>query len=94
MEVVLTPDQEAFLQAAIEAGRLRRAEDAVTEALVLWEERERRRAAILAHIDDPEASLARGDGGTLTPRSVQELAAAVKRRGRARLAEEREAASD
>jgi len=41
MEVRLTPDQEAFVRQAIESGRLPRAEDAVEEALSLWEERER-----------------------------------------------------
>ena len=44
MEVRLTPDQEAFVRHAIESGRFHRAEDAVEEALLLWEERERKRA--------------------------------------------------
>ncbi len=39
MEVQLTPDQKAFVRQAIQSGRLRREEDAVDEALVLWEER-------------------------------------------------------
>jgi putative addiction module CopG family antidote len=43
MEVHLTPDQEAFVRQAIESGRLHRPEDAVEEALRLWEERERTR---------------------------------------------------
>jgi putative addiction module CopG family antidote len=51
MEVRLTPDQEAFVRQAIESGRLHRAEDAVEEALRLWEERERTRAEILAAVD-------------------------------------------
>lgn len=50
MEVDLAPDQTAFVRQAIEAGRLHRPEDAVQEALSLWEERERRRAEILAAI--------------------------------------------
>ena len=44
MEVHLTPDQKAFVRQAIESGRLHREEDAVQEALSLWEERERARA--------------------------------------------------
>jgi Arc/MetJ-type ribon-helix-helix transcriptional regulator len=44
---------------AIESGRLRREEDAVQEALSLWEERERLRAELLAGVDEAEASLAR-----------------------------------
>jgi Arc/MetJ-type ribon-helix-helix transcriptional regulator len=43
MEVQLTPDQKTFVRQAMEAGRIRCEEDAVKEALSLWEERERRR---------------------------------------------------
>lgn len=86
MEVRLTLDQEAFVRLAIESGRLRRAEDAVEEALSLWEERERKRAEILAAVDVAEASLARGEGRVITTKKdVRELARDVKRRGLARL---------
>jgi putative addiction module CopG family antidote len=91
MEVHLTPDQKAFIRQAIESGRLTRAEDAVEEALALWEERERKRAEILAAVDVAEASLARGEGRVLTQESMQELADKVKQRGRARLASEPQA---
>lgn len=90
MEVQLTPDQKAFVRQAIESGRISREEDAVKEALLLWEERERARAEMLASIDEAEASLARGEGRTLTPETVHELAEGVKSRGRARLAAERQ----
>jgi len=87
MEVHLTPDQEAFVRQAIATGRFHRAEDAVHEALSLWEQRERTRAEILAIVDTAEASLARGEGRTITtPQSMRELAGEVKQRGRARLA--------
>ena len=85
----LTPDQEAFIQRAIETERFRRVEDAVREALSLWEERERRRAEILAAVDVAEASLARGEGRNITEQFMRELAGEVKKRGRARLADER-----
>jgi putative addiction module CopG family antidote len=88
MEVRLTPDQEAFVRQAIESGRLRRAEDAVEEALSLWEERERKRAELLATLDEAEASLARGEGRIITEESMRELAEEVKARGRTRLAAE------
>jgi Arc/MetJ-type ribon-helix-helix transcriptional regulator len=88
MEVQLTPDQKAFVRQAIQSGRLQREEDAVKEALFLWEDRERRRAEILASVDDAEASLARGEGRIITLESMHELAHEVKRRGRARLAAE------
>jgi Arc/MetJ-type ribon-helix-helix transcriptional regulator len=88
MEVRLTPDQEAFVRHAIESGRFHRPEDAVAEALALWEERERTRAEILAAVDTAEGSLARGEGRAITAESIQKLADEVKQRGRALLAAE------
>ncbi len=90
MEVQLTPDQKAFVRQAIESGRLQREEDAVKEALSLWEERERTRAEILAAVDEAEVSLARGEGRLITEESMRQLAEDVKQRGRARLAAERQ----
>ena len=84
MEVDFTADQKAFIQQAIDSGRFRNAEDAVQEALSLWEERERRRAEILAAIDTAEASLARGEGRSITQESMRDLAAEIKQRGRLR----------
>lgn len=53
--------------------------------MVLWEERERTRAEILAAVDLAEDSLARGEGRPITQESLRELAEEVKQRGRARL---------
>jgi Arc/MetJ-type ribon-helix-helix transcriptional regulator len=92
MEVHLTPDQKAFVRQAIESGRLQREEDAVKEGLLLWEERERTRAEILAAVDEADGSLARGEGRAITQESTRELAEEVKRRGRARLAAEQQTA--
>ena len=39
MDIQLTADQRAFVRDAIESGRLQREEDAVREALALWEQR-------------------------------------------------------
>jgi hypothetical protein len=41
MNVDFTPEQQPFVQHAIESGRIHRPEDAVEEALSLWVERER-----------------------------------------------------
>jgi putative addiction module CopG family antidote len=90
MNVRLTPDQQAFVRDAIAVGRLHSEEDAVHEALALWEERERRRAEILADIDVAEAALTRGEGRELTAKSVHSLADAIKSRGRARLSSEQQ----
>src|SRR5580692_7376181 len=85
MEVDLTADQREFIRQAIETGRFHRAEDAVREVLLLWEERERRRADILVALDTAEASLSRGEGRDVTQQSMRELANEVKQRGRLRL---------
>jgi putative addiction module CopG family antidote len=88
MEIHFTPDQEAFIRQAIASGRLNREEDAVQEALNLWEERERTRAEILAAVDEAEHSLAQRDGRTITEQSMRDLAEEVKQRGRVRLKDE------
>jgi Arc/MetJ-type ribon-helix-helix transcriptional regulator len=89
MEVDLTPDQKAFVRIAIESGRLTREEDAVKEALALWEERERTRLEFLATLDEAEASVARGEGRVITEESMQALVDEVHKRGLARLAAEK-----
>ena len=88
MNVELTADQRAFVQRAIENGRFSREEEAVQEALALWEERERRRLEILAMVDEAEASLARGEGREITEESMKALAEDVKLRMRHRIAVE------
>ena len=89
MNVELTPNQRAFVQKAIESGRFSREEEAVEEALALWEQRERRRFEVLAMLDEADASLARGEGREITEQSMIALAEEVKQRGRQRLAAER-----
>lgn len=89
MNVDLTPDQRAFVQKAIESGRFSREEEAVEEALALWERRERRRLEIIAMIEEAEASLARGEGIEITEESMKALAEETKQRLRRRIAAER-----
>ena len=91
MKVDLTPDQRAFAQRAIDSGRFAREEEAVLEALVLWEERERRRHEILSAVDEAEASLARGEGLPITEASMAAFAEDAKLRLRRRIAVERSA---
>jgi Arc/MetJ-type ribon-helix-helix transcriptional regulator len=88
MNVELTADQRAFVQKAIESGRISREEDAIQEALALWEERERKRLELLVMLDEADASLARGEGREITEESRKALAEEVKQRGRRRLAAE------
>ncbi len=90
MNVELTPEQRDFVRKAIESGRVSGEEEAVQQALALWEERERRRLEILALLDEADASLARGEGIPITEESMKALAEDVKREGRRRLAAERQ----
>ena len=85
MEVQLTTDQKPFARRAVETGRLHSEEEAVQEALALWEDRERRRVAFLATLDDSRSYLARGEGRIITEESMRELAGEVRERGRPRL---------
>jgi Arc/MetJ-type ribon-helix-helix transcriptional regulator len=86
MEVQLTDDQKAFSRDGVRAGRYARAEDALQEALTMWEGRERRRVEILAAVDQAEASFKRGEGRRITSTiEAVQLAEDIKSRGLARL---------
>ena len=77
------------MREAITSGRLSNEEEAVTQALLLWEERERQRVEILVAVEFAQQSLARGEGRRITTESeLRQLADDVKRRGVARLAAE------
>ena len=89
MKVNISPDQKAFIREAIESGRFRREEDALQEALALWEERERVRSEILASVDKAEDSISRGEDRIITRASMRELAKEVKQRGRGRISRNR-----
>jgi Arc/MetJ-type ribon-helix-helix transcriptional regulator len=84
MQITLTKGQESLIRRAVESGRLSRAEDAVTEALLLWEEQERVRGAFLESLQDGREAIGRGEGIEITEESMRALATDVKRRGRER----------
>lgn len=84
----MTPDQQAFIRAAIESGWIECQEDAIRETLALWEAHPRKRAALLATLADASASLDRGEGIPITQESTRKLAGEVKRRGVVRLTAE------
>ena len=89
MEVHLTDDQRAFIREALQSGRIRHEEDAIREAMLLWEERERRRLQILASVDRAEASLSKGEGRTVTSsEQTRQLADEIKRRASAEVPRE------
>lgn len=88
VNVELTADQRAFVQKAIDSGRLSSAEEAIEQALALWERRERRRLEIIAMVEEAEDSLARGEGIPITEESMKALADETKQRVRRRIAAE------
>ena len=83
MEIVLTPDQEAFVRQSIASGRYQTAEDAVREALARWEEEQRVRAELLAALDQSEADIRDGHYSDYTNTTLAQLAADLKREARA-----------
>ena len=50
MNVELTTEQQAFVRQGMESGRYSKEEDALRDALTLWETRERRRAELLSAV--------------------------------------------
>ncbi|MGH9386260.1 MAG: ribbon-helix-helix domain-containing protein [Vicinamibacterales bacterium] len=89
MNVRLTPDQRAFVQRAIDSGRFTREEQAIEEALALWEQRERRRLELLIALDEADTSLANGEGIPITQDSMRVFADETKQRLRRRIDAER-----
>jgi putative addiction module CopG family antidote len=82
MNVDLTPDQKAFVRQAIESGRLAHEEDAVREALSLWEDRERTRVETLAALDEAETDIQGGRFTDYTNETLPQLADELKREAR------------
>ena len=81
MDVQFSPGQKALVR-----GRITSEEEAVRQALALWEERERQHVEILGAVERAHASLARGEGRRITSEAeLQQFADDVKRRGMARL---------
>jgi len=86
MRVELTPEQSSFVDLGIQQGRFRDPEEAVRQALLLWEKRERIRIELLASLDLAEESLDAGEGETYSAETLHDLVASVKQRGMANLA--------
>ena len=82
MQIDPTPTQREFIQRAIADGRFQREEDAVQDALLLWEERERLRSEILAALDEAEADLSTGSFADYAQGSAQGLAEQIKAEAR------------
>jgi putative addiction module CopG family antidote len=83
MEVQFTADQEAFIHKAIADGRYQTPEDAVREAMELWEEQERSRLMLLAALDEAETDFDAGRFDEYDKDTLPLLADELKREARA-----------
>jgi len=86
MDIQFSRDQQTFVREAIATGRIVNEEEAVRQALSLWEERERVRVEMLSKISRAQESVARGEGRRINSEDdLRQLASDVKQRGLARL---------
>ena len=83
MEVPLTPDQQAFIQRAVNTGRYSSAEEALRDVLARWEDDERARFELLAAFDEAESDLNVGAFTDHTNDTLAQLADDLKREARA-----------
>jgi Arc/MetJ-type ribon-helix-helix transcriptional regulator len=86
MEIELTPEQDSLVSLGIEQGRFRRREDAVRNAMALWEEQERARIDLLAELEAGDSSFDEGDIVMDSDESLAAFFDDIKQRGRAKLA--------
>lgn len=86
MDIKFTPEQNSFVHLGIEQGRFCKAEDAVQDALALWEKRERTRFELLAEIEAGENSPREEDAVLDSEEDIAQFFQGVEQRGRAKLA--------
>ena len=82
MQVELTTEQQALVQAAVRNGRYRSVEEAIGDALSQWERDERRRAELLDSLDVAESDLESGRFTDHTDATVPQLRQELKNEGR------------
>ena len=85
MQIELTPEQNSFIAMGIREGRFQNTEEAVRQAMALWEKRERARIELLASLEEAEASIDAGEGTEYTFETLPQLAEAVIARNKSRL---------
>jgi putative addiction module CopG family antidote len=85
MQIELTPAQNSFVELGIQEGRFRDRDEAVRQALSLWERRERERLELLSSLDSAERELDAGGGEEYSPENLGALVESVRKRGKASL---------
>jgi len=86
MQIELSPEQSSFVDLGIQQGRFRDQEEAVRQALALWEKRERARIQLLADIDAGEASFEGSETVLESAEDIQKFVEGIATLGRDRLA--------
>ena len=90
MEVHLTPQQEAFLEQNVRAGRFNSKQEAIGRAVDLLEEHERAMEELRAAVDEGDEDFAQHHYAEYTDETLPQLAGELKREARV----PRSAASD
>ena len=86
MQFELTPEQSSFVDLGIREGRFTNTEEAMRNALALWEQRERERMRLLASLEMADASLDAGKGEIYDTDDLSALVESIRQRGHERLA--------
>ncbi|MGH9622237.1 MAG: type II toxin-antitoxin system ParD family antitoxin [Bryobacteraceae bacterium] len=82
MEVHLTPQQQAFIEQNVRAGRFASNDDAVRAAVELLEEWERELEQLRAGVDEADDDIAHGRYSEYTGETLPQLFEELKREGR------------
>ncbi len=85
MQIELTPAQNSFVELGIQEGRFQSRDEAVRQALALWEKRERARLELLSSLDASERALDAGEGEGYSSEDLVALVESVRKRGNANL---------
>lgn len=85
MQFEPTSEQESFINHAVASGRFNAPEEALSDAVNLWLERERRRMEIIAALDAAEAEIAVGHYREYDRSELPLLLEELKAEGRAML---------
>ena len=86
MLATIPPELEAFIQAEVASGKYASADEAVSEAVRLLQEREQQLTSLRIEIETGISAFERGEVTTIrTDSDQQELVKDIHRRGRERL---------
>ena len=83
MEVHLSPEQQAFIEQNVRAGRFASNDEALREAVDLLQERESEIDSLRAAVDESDDDLTHGRYSEYSDQTLPQLLEELKREGRA-----------